>query len=121
MQPQGAVDPEHLSFLFGGSAKPKLATTKVNILKEKEKAMAMKNVIMPAALAAVLALVKSAVKTKASMMNERPPSSIMAKVTRTFVLGIITVTVTIVIIMTTMVTEMQYTANHDSLGLIVSQ
>ena len=40
MQPQGAVDPEHLSFLFGGSAKPKLATTKVNILKEKEKAMA---------------------------------------------------------------------------------
>lgn len=40
MQPQGAVDPEHLSFLFGGSAKPKLATAKVNILKEKEKAMA---------------------------------------------------------------------------------
>ena len=39
MQPQGAIDPEHLSFLFGGSAKPKLATEKVNILKEKEKAM----------------------------------------------------------------------------------
>ena len=40
VQPQGAIDPEHLSFLFGGSAKPKLATEKVNVLKEKEKAMA---------------------------------------------------------------------------------
>ena len=39
-QPQGSIDPEHLSFLFGGSAKPKLATEKVSILKEKEKAMA---------------------------------------------------------------------------------
>lgn len=39
VQPQGAIDPEHLSFLFGGSAKPKLATEKVNVLKEKEKAM----------------------------------------------------------------------------------
>jgi len=39
MQPQGAIDPEHLSFLFGGSAKPKLATEKVSVLKEKEKAM----------------------------------------------------------------------------------
>jgi len=39
-QAQGAIDPEHLSFLFGGSAKPKLATQKVSILKEKEKAMA---------------------------------------------------------------------------------
>ena len=38
-QHQGAIDPEHLSFLFGGSAKPKLATVQVNILKEKEKAM----------------------------------------------------------------------------------
>lgn len=38
-QTQGAIDPEHLSFLFGGSAKPKLASEKVNILKEKEKAM----------------------------------------------------------------------------------
>lgn len=38
-QHQNAIDPEHLSFLFGGSAKPKLATTKVNIMKEKEKAM----------------------------------------------------------------------------------
>lgn len=40
MQAPGAIDPEHLSFLFGGSAKPKMATEKVNILKEKEKAMA---------------------------------------------------------------------------------
>jgi len=38
-QAPGSIDPEHLSFLFGGSAKPKLATTKVNVLKEKEKAM----------------------------------------------------------------------------------
>ena len=83
--------------------------------------MAMKEVIMPAALAAALALVKSAVNTKASMMNERPPSSIMAKVTRTSVPGMITVTVRIVIITTTMVTETLYTANHDSLGYIESQ
>ena len=76
---------------------------------------------MPAALAAALALVKRAVKTKAIMMNERPPSSIMAKATRTFVWGMITATVRIHIITTTMVTETLYTANHDSLGPIVSQ
>ena len=39
VQSQGTIDPEHLFFLFGGSAKPKLATEKVNVLKEKEKAM----------------------------------------------------------------------------------
>jgi primosomal protein N'' len=33
------IDPEHLSSLFGGSVKPKLATEKVNIHKEKEKAL----------------------------------------------------------------------------------
>ena len=33
-------DPEQLSFLFGGSAKPKLATEKVDVRKEKEKALA---------------------------------------------------------------------------------
>jgi hypothetical protein len=31
---------DDLGFLFGGSAKPKLATEKVNVRKEKEKAMA---------------------------------------------------------------------------------
>lgn len=30
---------DDLGFLFGGSAKPKLATEKVNVRKEKEKAM----------------------------------------------------------------------------------
>jgi hypothetical protein len=30
---------EDLGFLFGGSAKPKLATEKVNVRKEKEKAI----------------------------------------------------------------------------------
>ena len=68
--------------------------------------MAMNEVSMPAALAADLALVKRAVKTKASMMKERPPSSIMAKVTRTLVLGMMTVTVRSVMMTTTMVTEM---------------
>ena len=68
--------------------------------------MAMNEVSMPAALAADLALVKRAVKTKASMMKERPPSSIMAKVTRTSVLGMMTVTVRSVMMTTTMVTEM---------------
>ena len=33
-------DPEQLSFLFGGSAKPKQATEKVDVRKEKEKALA---------------------------------------------------------------------------------
>ena len=45
VQPQGAIDPEHLSFLFGGSAKPKLATEKVNVLKEKEKAVYNKGML----------------------------------------------------------------------------
>lgn len=31
---------DDLGFLFGGSAKPKLATQKVNVRKEKEKALA---------------------------------------------------------------------------------
>jgi hypothetical protein len=31
---------DDLGFLFGGSAKPKLATEKVNVRKEKEKALA---------------------------------------------------------------------------------
>ena len=34
------MDSEQLSFLFGGSAKPKLAKEKVNVRKEKEKALA---------------------------------------------------------------------------------
>ena len=68
--------------------------------------MAMKEVSMPAAFAADLALVKRAVNTNANMMKERPPSSIMTKVTKTFVLGMMTVTVRIVIMTTTMVTEM---------------
>jgi len=38
-QREGSIDPEHLSFLFGGSAKPKLATVKVNVHKEKEKSI----------------------------------------------------------------------------------
>ena len=33
-------DPDQLSFLFGGSAKPKLANEKVDVRKEKEKALA---------------------------------------------------------------------------------
>ena len=33
-------DPDQLSFLFGGSAKPKLAAEKVDVRKEKEKALA---------------------------------------------------------------------------------
>jgi len=39
MDPSKNIDPDQLSFLFGGSAKPKLATEKVNIHKEKEKAL----------------------------------------------------------------------------------
>jgi hypothetical protein len=35
-----SVKKEDLGFLFGGSAKPKLATEKVNVRKEKEKAIA---------------------------------------------------------------------------------
>ena len=33
------IDPDQLSSIFGGSVKPKLATEKVNIPKEKEKAL----------------------------------------------------------------------------------
>jgi hypothetical protein len=33
------IDPDQLSSIFGGSVKPKLATEKVNVHKEKEKAL----------------------------------------------------------------------------------
>lgn len=36
---RGMPQKEDLGFLFGGSAKPKMATTKVNVRKEKEKAL----------------------------------------------------------------------------------
>ena len=65
----------------------------------------MKEVIIPAALAALLALVKRAVKTNASMTKERPPSSIMARVTRTSVLGMMMATVRTVMMTTVMVTK----------------